>query len=228
MNTYRKKRFVSLIYSTFVFLCLLVAQSTFTPKFIYAASLHLTWNPNDEGDLRGYKVYYGTLSDNYTAIIDVGNVTEYKLDDLGLHQDVIYYIAITAYDIFGNESDFSPELEYFADDGVPSGVDNCPDIYNPDQEDTYPPQGNGIGDACDCEGNFDCDGDVDTDDVREFLLDFGRSTYDDPCTNDWCNGDFNCDGGVASEDLTKMLEDLGRNLYNNPCPDCVGGDWCSY
>ena len=24
------------------------------------------------------------------------------------------------------------------------------------QEDTYPPQGNAIGDACDCEGNFDC------------------------------------------------------------------------
>ena len=169
-----------------------------------------------------------TLSYNYTAIVDVGNATEYKLDDLGLHQDVIYYIAITAYDTSGNESDFSPELEFFADDEVPSGADNCPDIYNPGQEDTYPTQGNGIGDACDCEGNFDCDGDVDTDDIRAFLLDFGRNPYNDPCTNDWCNGDFNCDGGVASDDLTKMLEDFGRNRYNNPCPDCVGGNWCSY
>ena len=37
------------------------------------------------------------------------------------------------------------------------------------QEDTYPPQGNGIGDACECEGDFTCDGDVDADDVTAFL-----------------------------------------------------------
>jgi hypothetical protein len=188
----------------------------------------LVWDNNSEGDLAGYHVCYGTSPGNYTVAVDVGNVTEYNLDDLDLQEDGFYYIAITAYDTSGNESDFSTELDYFADDGIPSGADNCPDTYNSDQEDTYPPQGNGIGDACDCEGNFDCDGDVDTDDIRAFLLDFGRNPYNDPCTNDWCNGDFNCDGGVASEDLTKMLEDLGRNLYNNPCPDCVGGDWCSY
>ena len=188
----------------------------------------LVWNNNSEGDLAGYHVYYGTSPGNYTVAVDVGNVTEYKLDDLGLHEDVIYYIAITAYDLSGNESDFSTELDYFADDGVPYDVDNCPDTYNPDQEDTYPPQGNSIGDACDCGGDFDCDGDVDMDDISVFLLDFGRATYNDPCTNDWCNGDINCDGAVDADDLTKMLEDFGRNLYNNPCPDCGGGDWCSY
>ena len=94
MNTCRKKLFFSITYGGFVFLCLIVTQAIFTPKFIYAASLHLTWNPNDEGDLRGYKIYYGTLSANYTAIVDVGNVTEYILEDLGLHQDFIYFIAI--------------------------------------------------------------------------------------------------------------------------------------
>jgi len=207
---------------------LLVAQAIFTPKFIYAASLNLAWNANTEEDLTGYRVYYGRVSGSYEFYVDVGNVTEYILDNLILHEHVIYYIALTAYDVFGNESDFSAELEYFTDDGVPSGADNCPDLYNPDQEDTYPPQGNGIGDACDCEGDFDCDGDVDTDDIREFLLDFGRNPYNDPCTNDWCNGDFNCDGAVASNDATKMIEDFGRNLYNNPCPVCEVGDWCSY
>jgi hypothetical protein len=188
----------------------------------------LVWDKNSEGDLAGYYLYFGNSPGNYTAAVDVGNVTEYILDHLILHEDVIYYIAITAYDASGNESDFSAELEYDANDGVPSGADNCPDTYNPDQEDTYPPQGNGIGDACDCEGDFDCDGDVDTDDMREFLLDFGRNPYNDPCTNDWCDGDFNCDGAVASNDATKMIEDFGRNRYHNPCPDCIGEDWCSY
>ena len=46
-------------------------------------------------------------------------------------------------------------------DGIPDHEDNCPLDYNTDQEDTYPPGGNGIGDACDCESDLDCDGDVD-------------------------------------------------------------------
>jgi hypothetical protein len=230
MIPYWRKSSISLIYRTVLLSLLLIfffaAQSIITVEIIHAASLYLTWNPNDEEDLRGYKIYYSTSPRNYT--VDVGNVTEYKLEDLDLHEDVIYYIAITAYDTSGNESDFSTELDYFADDRVPYGADNCPDTYNPDQDDNSPPQGNGIGDACDCEGDFDCDGAVDMNDIREFLLDFGRGMYDDSCANDSCNGDFNCDGAVASDDIIKMLEDFGRNFYNNPCPDCVGRDWCSY
>ena len=34
-------------------------------------------------------------------------------------------------------------------DGIPDHLDNCPQHNNPGQEDTYPPDGNGIGDACD-------------------------------------------------------------------------------
>jgi hypothetical protein len=49
------------------------------------------------------------------------------------------------------------------------------------QEDIYPPGGNGLGDACDCEGNFDCDEDVDGSDAAKFKEDFGRSTFKNPC-----------------------------------------------
>jgi hypothetical protein len=98
-----------------------------------------------------------------------------------------------------------------------------------DQEDTYPPGGNGIGDACDCEADFDCSGGVDATDVGAFLTDFGRSTFFNPCTNsDPCNGDFNCDTNVAADDVSKFLEDFGRSQYFNPCPACVPGDWCEY
>ena len=112
-------------------------------------------------------------------------------------------------------------------DGIVNTSDNCPDDYNPLQEDTYPPAGNGIGDACDCEADFNCDGNVDATDVTGFLTDFGRSTFFNPCRNgDPCNGDFNCDVNVDAADITLLLTDFGRSQFNNPCPACEGGDWC--
>ena len=97
------------------------------------------------------------------------------------------------------------------------------------QEDTYPPEGNSIGDACDCEANFDCDADVDAEDVTAFLNDFGRNAYSNPCeAGNQCKGDFSCDGDVDAVDVTKFLEDFGRNAYSNPCPACIEGDWCIY
>jgi len=114
-------------------------------------------------------------------------------------------------------------------DGFPSSSDNCPDVENLFQEDTYPPQGNGIGDACDCECDFNCDGNVDATDVDSFLFDFGRNQFNNPCTTGSpCNGDSNCDSNVDATDVTKFLEDFGRNQFNDPCPDCVVQDWCVY
>ena len=49
------------------------------------------------------------------------------------------------------------------------------------QEDIYPPGGNGIGDACECEGDLDCDGDQDGSDAAKFKEDFGRSSFNNPC-----------------------------------------------
>ena len=114
-------------------------------------------------------------------------------------------------------------------DTVCGDTDNCPNTSNQDQEDTYPPQGNNIGDACDCESDFNCDGNVDAIDVDSFLTDFGRNQFNDPCTSvNPCNGDINCDVNVDATDVTKFLEDFGRNQFNNPCPTCVVGDWCVY
>ncbi len=109
--------------------------------------------------------------------------------------------------------------------------DNCAFTFNPTQEDTYPPGGNGIGDACECEGNFNCDEDVDVDgtDAATFKAAFGRSLFNRPCTNgDPCNGDFDCDVDVDGTDAAKFKEDFGRSSFNNPCPACIVGDWCSY
>ena len=62
------------------------------------------WDLNTEADLKGYKIYYGVdlASLNDTNCIDVGNVLEYPLDGI-----TAPFIALTAYDTSGNESEFS-------------------------------------------------------------------------------------------------------------------------
>jgi len=115
------------------------------------------------------------------------------------------------------------------EDGTGNICDNCPETPNPLQEDQYPPEGNGIGDACDCECDFDCSGGVDATDVTAFLGDFGRSTFFNPCSNaDPCNGDVDCNGSCDANDVTNFLTDFGRSQFFNPCPACVTGSWCVY
>lgn len=84
-----------------------------TPPAI-AGQAVLTWDPpttNMDGtpltDLGGYKAYWGTTSGNYGSVISVGNVLTYTTTGL---PDGTYYFAVTAYDIAGNESDFSNEV----------------------------------------------------------------------------------------------------------------------
>ena len=74
-----------------------------------AASVTLAWDPNNEPDLAGYRLYYGKASGTYKSVIDVGNQTTYTIS--GLEDGKTYYFAVTAYDEFG-KSDFSSELRY--------------------------------------------------------------------------------------------------------------------
>ncbi|MCK5423182.1 MAG: hypothetical protein KAJ08_13500, partial [Deltaproteobacteria bacterium] len=94
----------------------------------------------------------------------------------------------------------------------------------------YPPGGNGIGDACDCEGDFNCDGNVNALDAAFISGWFKKRTkLSNPCTNENpCYGDFDCDGDVDNDDKAIFYADFGRSKNNNPCPPCEVGDWCSY
>ncbi len=112
-------------------------------------------------------------------------------------------------------------------DGVLDGVDNCPAVFNADQEDSYPPGGNGMGDACDCESDFDCDGAVDGTDAFSFKTHYGRSFIIHPCADiDPCQGDFSCDGDVDGMDAFLFKSDFGRGAAGSRCPACGIGDWC--
>lgn len=70
--------------------------------------LTLTWNPNSEPDLAGYRVHRGTNSGSYNWIQDVGNTTTYA--PLGLTPGQLYHFVVTAYDESGLESAPSNEI----------------------------------------------------------------------------------------------------------------------
>ncbi len=72
------------------------------------AAFTLEWDPNQEANLAGYRLYYGTASRTYETRIDVGNVTTYRVT--GLLDGVTYYFAVTAYDQQGMESGYSNEV----------------------------------------------------------------------------------------------------------------------
>lgn len=59
--------------------------------------------------LSGFNIYYGTQSQNYTTKIQVTNpgLATYVVDNL---PPGVYFIAVTAYDAQGSESDYSPEV----------------------------------------------------------------------------------------------------------------------
>ena len=66
-------------------------------------------------------------------------------------------------------------------DGVEDCLDNCPDVYNPDQQDR---DGDGMGDACDCrdedrEDDRDEEGEDDRDDDLEGRMTGGGSVFTD-------------------------------------------------
>jgi hypothetical protein len=82
----------------------------FSPPAALSANVTLAWNPNMEEDLAGYRIYYGTGDGDYNYTVDVGNQTEYTVTDLV--EGLLYYFSATAYDLAGNESDYSNEVPY--------------------------------------------------------------------------------------------------------------------
>jgi len=72
----------------------------------------LTWTApttNVDGSplttLAGYKVYYGTTPGVYTSLV-IGDVNSYQI--AGLTKGQTFYFTVTAYDTYGNESDYAP------------------------------------------------------------------------------------------------------------------------
>ena len=133
-----------------VFICILSFALMLIPRLGYSAVVILEWSANGEADLDGYMVYYGTSSRNYSTSVDVGNYTSCAISDAGFQEGQTYYFALTAYDQYGNESDFSAEEIYTFSpaDADGDGISDNDEINiygtDPDKVDT---DGDGIMDG---------------------------------------------------------------------------------
>ncbi len=78
-----------------------------TGAFAETRSVTLSWDPNTEPDIAGYKVYWGTSSGVYSQFSDVSQTTA-SVSDLTV--GVRYYFAVTAYNEAGLESGYSEEV----------------------------------------------------------------------------------------------------------------------
>ena len=89
------------------------------PSAAFSSSVSLSWEPSNDSDLTGYKVYYqanssvfpfkGTGATEGSAPIDVGNVTNTIIN--GLDPGGSYYFAVTVYNSNGLESVYSNVVE---------------------------------------------------------------------------------------------------------------------
>ena len=75
--------------------------------FAETSSVSLSWDPNTEPDIAGYKVHWGTSSGVYSQFSDVPQTTA-SVSDLTV--GVRYYFAVTAYTETGLESGYSAEV----------------------------------------------------------------------------------------------------------------------
>ena len=93
-----------------VILLALVAQ----PSYAALQECTITWTPNTEADLKGYRVYASPSSRGYkkgSPLLDVPKEQNTaKCSALNLPSPGVYYFGLTAYDTSGNESDFSNEM----------------------------------------------------------------------------------------------------------------------
>lgn len=88
--------------------CLLLLLISSAASLSEAADVTLAWDANNEPQVSGYRVYYGTASRIYSSSINTGKVAIYRVT--GLADETRYYFAVTACDASGNESAYSNEV----------------------------------------------------------------------------------------------------------------------
>lgn len=101
---------------------LAILLTTFIPAAVHAAdvaapAVSLTWIPNREANLAGYKIHFGSSSGNYSTVLDVGAVPSARLPQMILGRT--YYVALSAYGTDGQNSPLSAELVVIASPPAP-------------------------------------------------------------------------------------------------------------
>ena len=108
-------RFLRAALAVLVLLPALLLPDTASP-----AEVTLQWYHSPSAAVIGYKLYFGTASREYTDSVDVGYVTEHTFSTLA--DGAVYFFAATAYDPYGNESEYSNEVVRDLKFGLAPGI----------------------------------------------------------------------------------------------------------
>ncbi|MEO8045024.1 MAG: fibronectin type III domain-containing protein, partial [Spartobacteria bacterium] len=99
--------------SRFLLNSFLVAAFSCFATGAFADNLTLSWDPNNEGNIQGYKLYWGTASGGpYNRVDDTHHQTTTTLTTLT--NGVRYYFVVTAYNTEDVESAYSAEISAVA------------------------------------------------------------------------------------------------------------------
>ena len=104
----------------FILFCLILPAIFLLPVLpsqCLAKTVTLGWDPNSEPDIEGYVIYRNMDSpgppfkfDDELSEDELNNPLYPQITITGLNEHTRYYIAVTAYDTQGNESDYSDQL----------------------------------------------------------------------------------------------------------------------
>lgn len=100
---------------TFHFLILVWALLVPCLSTGYAAEVVLAWEANADPGLKGFRVYYGEVGRAvapYSAFVNVADPSARSCTITALEAGKKYYFSATAYDVNGNESEYSAEISY--------------------------------------------------------------------------------------------------------------------
>ncbi len=238
-------------FKEFFLLATFISVLLLFPVDTYGAEVSLAWDANNEPDLAGYNIYYGTASANYSHRIDVGNVTEYTVVDLD--DGGTYYFAATAYDQDGNESDHSKELVHICSGGKPipppladsdgDGVPDDQDDFPLDPNETTDTDGDGLGNNADPDDDNDgmpdawetqhgldpliddASKDPDSDGINnlsEYLIGTNPKTFED-----LSQPDAPVILAPIDEEIVSLTPELKTDVFYDPDPDDrhAGSQW---
>lgn len=74
----------------------------------------LAWDQSVDPTVAGYRLYYGTATRSYMTSNTVWNASTSTATVSNLQSSVTYFFAVTTFNTFGLESDFSDEVTYSA------------------------------------------------------------------------------------------------------------------
>ncbi|NWF72920.1 MAG: hypothetical protein HXY51_07795 [Nitrospirae bacterium] len=109
MNTSAR---VPVIFFTFALLLLGQADLLRAAGPVLQQDCTVSWDANTEPDLAGYRVYFGKLLTQLKQVADMGLRTSVHCSDAGVTLNGQWFASVTAYDVTGNESPFSPALPF--------------------------------------------------------------------------------------------------------------------